>query len=81
MLAMENRLDNAPLADRVLTALRQSAFAAVRRLECEAKDGVVRLRGQVPTFYTRQVALGLARRVRGVECVIDQIEVRSSKKT
>lgn len=81
MLAMEEPQQHTSLTDRVVRALRQSGFAALRRLECEVVGSVVWLRGDVPTFYTRQVALDLVRRVRGVERVIDQIEVRAPKRT
>jgi osmotically-inducible protein OsmY len=49
----------------------------VRTLEVEAHDGVVTLRGRVPSFYARQLAIACARRVAGVRTVVDQINADS----
>ncbi len=56
--------------------LKESPFAAVRRLQSDFNDGVLTLFGRVPTYYTKQVALSLACSSPGVGSVIDRIEVR-----
>jgi osmotically-inducible protein OsmY len=45
------------------------------RLGIRVDGGTVRLSGQVASFYLRQLALSAARRVAGVQCVVDEIEV------
>ena len=58
--------------------VRQSLLAArpeLSQLGIRAQGGVVRLSGQVQSFYLRQLALMAARRVAGVTHVADDIEV------
>jgi osmotically-inducible protein OsmY len=45
------------------------------RLDVRADGGTVRLSGQVASFYLRQLALSAVKRVAGVLCVSDDIEV------
>jgi osmotically-inducible protein OsmY len=42
----------------------------------EAQSGVVRLRGEVKTFYEKQLSVQLARRVAGVVRLIDEVVVK-----
>ena len=48
---------------------------ALRNLHVNAKAGIVTLRGNVPTFYEREIAVRIARRVAGVVKLIDEIIV------
>ena len=64
-----------PVLAEVRSQLLASPFAAIRQLQSEFYEGVIILRGQVPTFHNRQVALALVRKVAGVEQVDDQIVV------
>lgn len=45
--------------------LENCPYAAVKELRCEFHDGVVTIRGRLPTFYTHQVALGIVTKVVG----------------
>jgi len=44
-------------------------------LNAIAKDGTVTLRGELPTFFLRQLAIERTRRVAGVRLLVDRIEV------
>ena len=55
--------------------LRRSGYLALRALTCEARDGVVRLHGRLPTYYLKQVAQSVASGVAGVRRVVNHIEV------
>ena len=55
--------------------LEASPFVAIKKLRCDFQEGVAILRGRVPTFHTRQVALALVRKIAGVEQVDDHITV------
>ena len=49
----------------------------LRNLHVEAKDGTVVLRGQVGSFYEKQLGHQCCRRVAGVQKLIDSIDVVS----
>lgn len=62
------------LAD-VESALRQSSYSALRRVRCGIVGGVLTLRGQVPTYFLKQVAQSLAAKVANVDRLVNRIEV------
>lgn len=64
-----------PVLDEVRRRLKESAFRAIRSLHCEFRGRVLVLRGEVPTFYTRQIALALVQQVTGVHELDDRIVV------
>jgi osmotically-inducible protein OsmY len=66
------RADPADLAER---ALRNSPYLALRNVACECQDGVLTLRGCLPTYYLKQVAQAVVARVEGVRQVINDIDV------
>ncbi len=63
------------LLRRVRTFLSTSHRPGLRALEVEAHGGVVRLRGNVRTFYEKQLSAQLTRRVAGVVRLIDEVIV------
>ncbi|HEY2252076.1 MAG TPA: BON domain-containing protein, partial [Planctomycetaceae bacterium] len=58
-----------------LQRLRESPYGAVRRLSCEFADGVLTLRGNVASFFHKQVAQQSVVGLEGVDQVDNQIEV------
>lgn len=69
-----SRYDN-DLQQRVRSFLTGQHRPALRNLNVEAREGVVTLRGNVPTFYEREISVRLARRVAGVVQLVDEIIV------
>ncbi len=63
------------LERRVSSFLATRHIASLRRLDVEAEHGVVTLRGQVRTFYEKQVGHSCTKRVAGVMNLIDAIDV------
>ena len=55
--------------------LNRSVYRPVRRVTCEYRDGVLTLRGRVPSFYQMQIALSLLRNVRDQVCIRNRLEV------
>jgi osmotically-inducible protein OsmY len=55
--------------------LEQSGYSALRRVRCDFRDGVLRLRGHVPSHYLKQVAMARAAEVEGVRVIVNEIEV------
>ncbi len=72
---MEMTLTTAPLHDQVLGALSRCSHLSARRVHIETDRGHVRLEGTVGTFFQKQMAQELARRVDGVERVENQLQV------
>ncbi|HEX7376563.1 MAG TPA: BON domain-containing protein [Pirellulales bacterium] len=60
---------------RALERLRASSFVAIRSLTCDVFAGMLTLRGRLPNFYTKQVALSLLTDLEGVEDITDRVEV------
>jgi hypothetical protein len=65
------------LLQRVMCSLNQKGNMCLRALELAVDRGEVRVRGRVPTFYIRQVALECIKHVAGVTRVVDLIDVAS----
>ena len=63
------------VADDIQRAIRTSGYAALYRLDVDFQAGVATLRGRVPSWYLRQMAQMLVRRVPGVEQLVDCLEV------
>jgi osmotically-inducible protein OsmY len=65
------------LRRRISSFLGSRHFPAFRRLEVSVLAGAVTVRGQVGSYYEKQVALDTCRRVAGVLRTIDQVEVEA----
>ncbi|MCL4205208.1 MAG: BON domain-containing protein [Pirellulaceae bacterium] len=55
--------------------LTMSGYTELRRVICEFHEGVLTLRGQVSTFYAKQLAQERVRTVDGVEEIDNRLEV------
>jgi osmotically-inducible protein OsmY len=62
----------AELAQAILSA---STYAAIRALTCDDHEGVLSIRGQVGSFYLKQVAQTIVRGTPGVEEINNQVHV------
>lgn len=63
------------LERRVLNFLVGRRHPSLRNVEVEAHNGVVTLRGLVPSFYEKQLCQDCCRRVAGVVDFVDAIDV------
>jgi osmotically-inducible protein OsmY len=63
------------LADRITTQLAETHRANLRRLSVNVRAGEVTLRGNVGSFYERQVAIQACRERPGIDRLIDAVEV------
>ncbi len=63
------------LSERVSSALSASPYTPGDRFRIEAADGAVRLHGQVATFFEKQMAQEVVRRLDGVQQVENLLEV------
>ncbi len=62
----------------VQARLRDCHYPALQRVTCELYEGVLVLRGRVPSFYQKQLAQAVAARCAGVEEVVNKLEVMLS---
>jgi len=65
----------APLFDRIHTALSTNPFVPNRQVSIEAADGRVVLKGNVRSFFQKQMAQEAIRRVDGVQLIDNLLEV------
>lgn len=60
--------------------LRRSEAVDGHRIDVDVDDGIVTLSGHVPNLLSKQVAVGLAERVRGAVAVLDEMEVNAERR-
>ena len=65
----------APLFDRIHTALTANPFVPNRQVHVEAAEGRVVLKGNVGSFFQKQMAQEAIRRVDGVQLIDNLLEV------
>ena len=63
------------LKTRVVNFLAQRQVSLLHGVAVEVKDGLVTLRGNVRSFYEKQLCLNCARHVAGVIRLVDRIQV------
>ena len=63
------------IASKVLALLRSSSYPELRRLDCTVTNGVLAVRGRLPSFYLKQLALSVIANVAGLDRFDDGIEV------
>jgi osmotically-inducible protein OsmY len=66
---------SAPLCDRIHEALTTSPYVPTRQVRVETADGRVVLKGNVKSFFQKQMAQEAVRRVDGVERIDNLLEV------
>ncbi|MCG8448775.1 MAG: BON domain-containing protein [Pirellulales bacterium] len=72
---MEAVLSAAPLYEQIQGALHSSPYFSSHQVRVQTADGHVRLEGTVGSFFQKQMAQELVRRVDGVERVENQLQV------
>lgn len=63
------------VAEGAETCLRHNSYLALKNVSCEYEEGVLTLRGCLPTYYLKQMAQTAVARLDGVEQVVNEIEV------
>lgn len=63
------------LERQITQLLAERHCQALRHLEVQACDGIVTLRGQVRSFYEKQLSYDCCRRVDGVIRLVDAVDV------
>jgi osmotically-inducible protein OsmY len=66
---------NATLTERVNSAIQTNPYLSGRTLRFEAHDGRVTLNGVVASYFQKQMAQEVIKKVEGVEQIENQLEV------
>jgi hypothetical protein len=69
---IKQRLDPAEMAE---SHLRSNSYLALKNVSCEYQEGVLVLKGYLPTYYLKQIAQAVVAPTEGVERIVNQIEV------
>lgn len=72
----KDRVKDLELQRRVTSYLHSKRMRSLNHIDVEASRGTVVLRGEVGSFYEKQLCLNCTRRVAGVVDLIDEILVR-----
>jgi osmotically-inducible protein OsmY len=71
----DDQLEAREIAEAAKIRLRSDPHMAVQRVWCEFEQGRLFLRGQVPSFYHKQLAQVAVAGLDGVSQVVNEIEV------
>ncbi len=66
------------VAREATARLRDSPYLALKAVSCEFREGVLTLRGCLPTYYFKQMAQTAVAGLEGVVSVDNQIEVAAA---
>lgn len=72
---MEQSFRSLEIADIAEARLSASSHPALRNVFCKFDDGVLVLRGRLNSFFHTQLAQEAVRTIKGVERVVNKIEV------
>jgi osmotically-inducible protein OsmY len=67
---------NELLREQLLQTLDAIGYAALRNIDCRVEKGIVRLIGDVPSFYVKQVAQSAVQNLAGVQEIRNELQVR-----
>jgi len=63
----------------ITECLRAQTYPGMRSLSVDYSDGVITLRGEVTTYYHKQVAQESVRRIAGIVAIVNLVDVRVAK--
>jgi osmotically-inducible protein OsmY len=63
------------VADQARALLLRNPYLALKNVNCEYRDGVLTLRGYLPSYYLKQIAQTIVAGLEGVERLVNAIEV------
>lgn len=69
-------VNNLELAVAAQKRLATYSYLGLRDICCEElEDGVISIRGRVSSYYCKQLAQEIVRRIQGVRCIYNQLTV------
>ena len=67
---------HAKVAEAAGERFQASPYYALRSIVCEFHEGVLVLRGQVPSYYLKQLAQELVRDLDGIGVIVNVVDVQ-----
>ena len=74
---IEGKIDDASITTSVSAAIAKDADVSVFKIDVDTKDGTVTLKGSAPTEAAREKAGNIAKAVKGVNSVDNQLVVKA----
>lgn len=71
----ELMVSRSSIAESAERRLRESPYQFLKRVSCDFHEGVLTLRGRVPSFFLKQLAQAAVVGLEGVEEVVNRVEV------
>jgi osmotically-inducible protein OsmY len=68
------------IAEGAETCLRGNPYLALKNVSCDYHEGVLTLRGCLPSYYLKQMAQTAVSRVAGEAQIVNQIEVIAGRR-
>jgi osmotically-inducible protein OsmY len=69
-------MENGPATEAIVQArFSRSPYLPLRKITCHLNDGMLVLRGRVPTFYLKQLAQTISHSFGSIRQVINELEV------
>jgi hypothetical protein len=65
----------AKLIEMAEGCLRSNAHVIMKNVSCDYRDGVLVLRGSLPTYYLKQLAQEVVAQLHGIKRIDNQIQV------
>ena len=72
---MELEIGDTDVEEVARILLQHSPYRALRDVACDFEDGCLTLSGQVPSFHYKQLAQTTIAKVRGVQRIVNRIDV------
>lgn len=72
---------DATAAAAASSAFAASPYRAVRCVRCRIEREALVLKGRLPSYYLKQIALATAKKIAGVRRIDDRLEVRPAERT
>jgi osmotically-inducible protein OsmY len=63
------------IAEMAERKLHSKPYQALKNVSCDWRDGVLVMRGRLPSYYLKQVAQEVVARLDGVDAIDNQIQV------
>lgn len=76
-----NHVSGTSVEEWAVERLRTSRYSALTNLSCKYRDGALVLRGELASFYLKQLAQVIVAQVAGIERIENHIEVRPERPT
>jgi osmotically-inducible protein OsmY len=67
------------ITQAMLRKVKALGYAGLQPLTCEHHEGMLVLRGQVPSYFMKQLAQELASKIPGVKLVVNSLSVETTK--